>query len=72
MVNGIRTIYPCRLSKGFNSKFCVGFRARHKATEEGRSAYQPKCCKYNNEVKDNSSKILSNCIVWIKFIGKLS
>ena len=35
MVNGIRTINPRGLGKEFISKFCVGFRVRHKTVEEG-------------------------------------
>ena len=42
MVNGIKTIYPRGLNKGFGSNFCVGSQVWHESPEEGRKTYQPK------------------------------
>ena len=60
MVNGIRTIYPRRLNKGFCSKFRVGSTDRHKRPKEDRRLHRPKRCKYNNEDEDNCSNILND------------
>ena len=38
----------------------VGSRVRHNTPEEGRRAYQPKRCVYNNEDEDNRLNILSD------------
>ena len=53
MVNGIRMIYPCRLSKGFSLKFYVGFRVWQELPEEGRRIHWPKCCEYNSKGEDS-------------------
>ena len=58
MVNGIGTIYPSGLNKGFGSRFCVGTRVRHETPEEVRRTYEPKRCEYNNDDEDNSPNIL--------------
>ena len=58
MVNGIRTIYPCGLNKGFEWKLCMS-RIRHEPPEEGRSIHQPKRCEYNKD-EDNSPNTLDD------------
>ena len=45
MVDGIRMIYLCGLSKGFGSKFCVGSRLRHETLNEGRRTHRPERCE---------------------------
>ena len=60
MVNGIRTIYPHKLNKGFNSKFCIGSWVQHYTPEEGQRKYWPKRCVYNNEDEDNSPNIMND------------
>ena len=59
IINGLRTIYPCGLDKGFSLKFCVGSRVQHEPPEQGQKAYKPKC-EYNNEDEDNSPNILGD------------
>ena len=63
MVNGIRTIYPSRLNKGFGLKFCVDSQDRYETAEEGQKMHWPKLSEYNKKDKDNSPNILSdkNC-----------
>ena len=39
MVNGIRTLYPHGLNKGYGSKFCVGSQVHHEAPEEGQRTH---------------------------------
>ena len=60
MVNGIRTIYPCGLNKGFNLKFCLESRVQHEAAQEGRSTHRLKHCEYNNEDEDNCWNTLND------------
>ena len=60
MVNGIRTIYPRGLSKGFGLKFCVGSRVRHETPEEGRRMHRLKRCEYNEKDEDDSPNRLSD------------
>ena len=55
-VNGVRTIYPSGLNKGF----CVGSRVRHETPKEGREMHRPKHRSYNNEDEDNSLNTLSD------------
>ena len=55
MVNGIRTIYPSWLNKGFGSEFCLGSRVRHKTPEESRRMHRPKRCEFSNEDEDNNT-----------------
>ena len=50
MVNGISTIYPRGLYKGFSSKSCVGSRVRHNTLEEGQCPYQ---LKHYEEITPN-------------------
>ena len=45
MVNGIKTIYPHGLNKGFGSKFRVGLRIHHDTPDEGYSMHLPKRCE---------------------------
>ena len=54
MGNGIKTIYPCRLKKGFNSNFRVGSRIGQETPEETRRMNRPKRLKYDYKDKDNS------------------
>ena len=58
MVNGIRIIYSCGLSKGFSLRFCVTSWVWHETPEEGRRTYWPKC-ENNNKDEDNNSNILN-------------
>ena len=48
MVNGIWTINPGGLNKGFGSKFNVGSWVQHKTPKGGQMLHQPKRCEYNN------------------------
>ena len=63
MVNGIGTIYPCGLNKGFSSMFCEDSRVQHETAEEGQKTYRPKRCEYNNEHDDNILNILRDKIL---------
>ena len=60
MVNGIRTMYPRGLNKGFAPKFYVGSRVRHETTEECRMTYRSRRYEYNNKDKNNSPNTLNN------------
>ena len=53
MINGIWTIYPGGLSKGFDSKFHISCRVQYETSKKGQRMYQPKP-KYNNKDEDNS------------------
>ena len=57
MVNGIRTIHPNELNKGFSSKFRVGSLARQESPKECWKMHWPKCCEYKDE---DSSPITLN------------
>ena len=54
MANGIRTINPCGLNKGFVSKFFVDSRVWQETPEEGWRIHRLKHCEYNNKDEDNS------------------
>ena len=60
MVNGIRTIYPYGLKKGFGQKFYVGSRVWQKTPKESWRTNWLKCCEYNNKDEDNSPNILND------------
>ena len=59
IVNGMRTIYPCGLNIGFNSKSCSDSQVQHETPEEGKKMHQLNC-EYNTEDEYNSLNILSD------------
>ena len=77
MVNGMRTVYPRELNKGFSSKFRENFRlrqessrvrkvssqVRQEAPDEGWRSHRPKHCEYNNKDEDNSLNNLENTYI---------
>ena len=60
MVQGIKTIYPCWLNKGFGSKLCEGSLVQKEIPENGRRAHRPKFCVYNNKDEGNSPNTPQN------------
>ena len=60
MVNRIGTVYPCGSNKGFSSRFNVDSWIWYETPEEGRTAFRPKRCEYNNKNEVSSRNILSN------------
>ena len=60
MVNGIRTISPHELNKGFSLNFCEGSRIQQDTPVEGPRTKQLKHCEYNNKDEDNSLNTLND------------
>ena len=60
MVNGIRTVYPRGLNKGFAQKFRVGYQIQQEISEEVWWAHQTKHCEYNDKDENNCPNILNN------------
>ena len=67
--DGIRTICPCGLNKGFSLKFCLDSQVRHEKPEEGWRVHRPKHCEYSNKDEDSSLNILDYFIyVYLSFL----
>ena len=60
MFNGIRTIYPHGLNKGFGLKFRVGSRIRQETHKEGRRMRWLKRFEYNNKGEDETLNTLND------------
>ena len=59
MANGIRTGDLRGFNKRCSLKFHVGYQVRQ-TPEEGRRAYQPKCCGNKKKDEDNCPKTLND------------